>query len=159
MADYSKACDHPNIERRPHSRTWICLECGHDVPELGAETMTATVEVEMTREEFRAKYSDPMRADAAAMGIGTPGSFTEALGPIKIDYTRDQALRDARVANWRKLPWQVKGAWPPNDKAFFVAWMHPERRWSVLRISPGMAVPAEATHWCDDLLGLPACSD
>lgn len=35
-ADYSKACDHDNIEKRPFARTWICLDCGADVPEQGS---------------------------------------------------------------------------------------------------------------------------
>lgn len=161
MANYHKACDHPNIERRPHSRTWICLECGHDVPEL-RDTHGNSANGAFEASCLGIPQTDPMARDAAAMGIGAPGSFTEALGPIKIDYTRDQAMRDARALNWRLLPWGGTAHRmhpPPLDRPFYVAWRTLGDRWSVVRVAARDTVPREATHWCDDLLGLPACSD
>lgn len=166
MADYSKAgpdeerlararrvmCAHARVERGPLSNRWVCLDCGEYVTELGEATKTATVWTEMTKAEFEAKYPKAQQ--------GVPPIDTSQLGPVKIDYTRDQAMRDARVTNWRNLPGTAdRVPQPPLDRAFYVAWRTLGDRWSVMRIGVGEAVPLEATHWCDDLLGLPACSD
>jgi hypothetical protein len=86
---------------------------------------------------------------------------TSELGPIKLDYGR--AVEDARRLNWRAVP--VAGALPmPVDRAFYAAWQErpwgaSDSRWCVERVAPGQSLPPLATHWCDDLLGLPACDD
>lgn len=120
-ADYSKACDHDNIVRRPYTKTWVCVDCGHDVP---------------------------------APSVNAPP-------------TREQAMQDARRLNWRTIA-RVGDDPVVAGITCFVAWRsaryslasdRSDDRWTVVRVEAGRTIPNFATHWCDDLLGLPACTD
>lgn len=134
-ADYSKACPHERTENSSVSgRTW-CLDCGEDIS------------------LFRVHEGPSITV--------TKPLDTNELGPVKLDYA--DALADARVLNWRRIPHGVNLPMP-LDKAWFAAWREmpwgrAETVWRVERVPVGGKCPALAVWWADDVLGLPPCND
>lgn len=56
-------------------------------------------------------------------------------------------------------PWiKVGETHPPTTAPYYVAWKDPvpDGGWLVVRVDKGAPLPPYATHWRDDVLGLPA---
>lgn len=55
----------------------------------------------------------------------------------------------------RARRWHDVGDMPPMHAPYYAAWLPSNGPWVVVRVAAGGALPHPATHWVEDLLGLP----